>query len=461
MAAVVVPTIKWSVFDVSKIGFSKASPPKKDGSREVYLSFDKSKIHIESPKLKIKFFNANANMTDASKMNYSISVSSENQEFYAKFGAELDTFIINAATANSREWFGSEQEHEIITDIYIPTYKPSKVGTDYDPMLTLKFYDNQIADMFIDKDNNPVRAVKLEELLARETDINCIFKLSSINCGEKAIRVRMELVRCRIIEHGTSVKVGVPYTTIDIPALKLGNLNTTKDGGKRARLIGKNGAVCLRFTGVKLGPFPVHSQNEKGEDMYGVNMILDQPEHCEFFALLDDQIKKELVSRSEEFYGKKRSAAQVKKSYISQIRLSKKDLEAVATGAAAQYPPYLKIKVMRNTDNTAYANLVAVKPDGTPFTGDINEVIPKSRDKLFDIDITCRHIWFGKDGESVGWGLSRIVVDENSVVASKIKFSDEGDGDDAGSDGSESDGGAKTTKTTADAPDSDDGNTSD
>lgn len=422
--------IKWNAFDVSQVGFSKPTN-KKDGSRDIYLSYDKTKAIIEAPKLMVKFFNANPNKSDASKMNYSISVACENPEFYEIFGNQLDNHLIGEAVKNSSAWFGKEKDNDIIEDIYKPIYKKAKEGTDYPPMLTLKFYDNQVADMFIDKNNQAVQAKDLENLLARDTYINAIFKISVINCTDAAMTVRAELVRCRIIEKGSSTRAGVDISTIDISSLKLGKVEQHKKGGKFTRLVGKNGAIVLKFKDVRLAPYPVHSINDKGEEMHAVNMVLESPEHQDFFKSIDTLIKKELTSRSVDFYGKKRTAAQVEGKYISQLRYSKKDSTEIAAGKSPQYPPTLKIKVMvDNEDHTKYIGLATVKADGTPFEGDINTVIPLSREKTFEIDVTCRHIWFGKDGESVGWVLNRIVVDENSVVAGNIRFSDEDDGDD-------------------------------
>jgi hypothetical protein len=425
---------KWSSTDVSNITFSKPTT-KKDGSREVYLSYDKSKLIIEAPKVHVKFFNANPNLQDASKMNYSISVACENPEFYEIFGTQLNSFIITEAVNNSSAWFGREKVREIIEDIYKPLYKEAKEGTDYPPMLTLKFYDNQVADMFIDKNNQPILAKDLAEVLARDTYINAIFKISSLNCTDTALRVRAELVRCRVIERGSSIRAGINISELDMSALKLGKLETLDLGGKRTRLIGKSGAVCLRLKGIRLAPYPVLSVNDKGEKMYSVNMILENDEHFGFLKSLDAIIKKELASRSVEFYGKKRSPAQVEGKFISQLHYSKKDKEEIASGKNAQYPPALKIKVMRDKEDSKYIGLSAVKPDEKPFEGDINEVIPKNRDQTYDIDITCRHIWFGKDGDSVGWVLNRIVVDDSGVVSGNIRFSDEDeDGEVSGDD---------------------------
>jgi hypothetical protein len=429
MAATAPQNVKWNEFDVSQIGFSKPAN-KKDGSRDIYLSYDKTKAIIEAPKLMVKFFNANPNKSDASKMNYSISVACENPEFYEIFGNQLDNYLIGEAVKNSSAWFGKEKDNDIIEDIYKPIYKKAKEGTDYPPMLTLKFYDNQVKDMFIDKQNQPVEAKDLEALLSRDTYINAIFKISVINCSDAAMTTRAELVRCRIIEKGSSTRAGVDFSTIDVSSLKLGKVEQHKKGGKFTRLVGKSGAITLKFKDVRLAPYPVHSVNDKGEEMHAVNMVLETQQHQDFFKAIDTLVKKELTSRSVDFYGKKRTAAQVEGKYISQLRYSKKDSVEIAAGKAPQYPPNLKIKVMvDNEDHTKYVGLTVVKPDGTPFEGDINTIIPQSREKTFEVDITCRHIWFGKDGESIGWVLNRIVVDENSVVAGNIRFSDEDDGD--------------------------------
>lgn len=431
--------IKWSEFNSSNISFSKPST-RKDGTREVYLNYGKGSIIVEAPKLMIKFFNANPNMKDATKMNYSISVARDgsDSEFYKIFGTQLNEYLIGEAVKNSVAWFGKEMANELVEDIYKPLYKDAKEGTDYPPMLTLKFYDNQVADMFIDKDNQSIgqkTAKELEELLARDTYINAIFKISSINVSDKAFRPRAELVRCRIIERGTSSRNGVDISTVDISSLKLGKPETLELGGKRTRLIGKTGSVCLKFKGVRLAPYPVESTNDKGETMYSINMVLESEEQQEFFRSLDTMIKKDLVARSVEFYGKKRTMVQVDGKYISQLHYSKKDRDEIAAGRKPMYPPTLKIKVLRNKENTDYAGLVQVKPDGSPFEGDINQVIPSNRDRLYEIDITCRHVWFGKDGESVGWMLNRIVIDDSGIVAGNIRFSDEDEDGDVSGDG--------------------------
>jgi hypothetical protein len=456
MSASVVPSqnVKWNAFDINKLNFSKPVN-KKDGSRDLYLNYNdiKGKIIIEAPKLIVKFFNANPNKSDASKMNYSISVACENPEFYEIFGNQLDSHLIESAVTNSSAWFGKDKDSDIITDIYYPFYKKAKEGTSYPPMMTLKFYDNQVADMFIDKNNQPIEAKDLETVLVRDTYINAIFKLSAVNCTDSAMRVNAELVRCRIIEKGSSTRVGVDISTIDVSSLKLGKVELHKKGGKFTRLIGKNGAITIKFKDVRLAPYPVHSVNDKGEEMHGISVILESQDQQEFFKSVDTLIKKELTSRSVEFYGKKRTAAQVDGKYINQSRYSKKDAAEIAAGKQPQYPPSLRVKVMvDNDEHTKCVGITVVKADGTPFEGDINEIIPVSREKTFEIDITCRHIWFGKDGESVGWVLNRIVVDENSVVASNIRFSDEDECDVSGDDQSDEAGQGKT----ADAADSSD-----
>jgi hypothetical protein len=428
--------IKWSEFNPELIGFSKPVH-KKDGSRDVYLSYgaDRANIIIESPRVSVKFINKNEPKVEEGaakvegKANYSISISSENEEFYSVLGTKLNEVLVRKGVENGSAWFGKEQEQELVEDMYVPVFK-KKEGSDYAPLLTLKFYESNLEGMFIDKNNVRIENPVPEELLSRDTTVNTIFKLSRINLTDKAFRVRAELVRCRVIEKSTSSsRVGEDISKIDVSSLKLGKVDVMQSGGKRTFVVNGSRSLCLRLSGVKLAPYKIEYVDEtNGNISYSVQVVLDNPELLKFIKDLDDVIMKELTARSVEFYGKKKSMLQVKNKFISQPYYSKKVKAEIAEGRTPQYPPTLKIKLMRNKEDTAF-NCEFVKADNTKFEGDVSALIPESKDKLFDLDITLRHIWFGKDGESVGWLLNRLVIDDSNVVSKNIRFSDEDEED--------------------------------
>jgi hypothetical protein len=118
---------------------------------------------------------------------YSINLSfngykdnAEVKAFYEAIEA-LDKYIVEEAVKNSKAWFGREKSREVLQEFYTSSLKFGK-SEDYPPTMKLNLRKNAdgFETKFFDIKGKPYKAMPIEELLAKGTQVTCLISCTDV-----------------------------------------------------------------------------------------------------------------------------------------------------------------------------------------------------------------------------------------------------------------------------------------
>lgn len=100
--------------------------------------------------------------------------------------SQLDETLINEGVKNSKAWFKSDLNREVVKAFYTPSLKYSKDKEGnvlpYPPTIKLKLrkYDGQFETKFYDINGKPYRDVPIEELLVKGVQVTAIMECGGV-----------------------------------------------------------------------------------------------------------------------------------------------------------------------------------------------------------------------------------------------------------------------------------------
>jgi hypothetical protein len=193
-------------FDANEITFDSV---KKNamGGNVVYFKYENHpKVIMQTPSLAAPFGLGTYTDDKTGAVKYSIDISFRGmeedpkiQQFHDKMN-DLDNFLMNAAVANSKEWFGKKQSKEVIENFYRPLVKPSKDPTKYAPTMKFKIMTKRDGSIDVDAfDSNRIR-VNLQDVLSSGAKLQAIIEAGSVWFVNKTMfGISWKLVQVKIL----------------------------------------------------------------------------------------------------------------------------------------------------------------------------------------------------------------------------------------------------------------------
>jgi hypothetical protein len=197
------PIVQPKNFKLAKLNVTTPRPiPGTVGAKTAYVNYDgdKEKLMFQTPSLPSPFgLNVFDNKTGPLKHSIDLAMvgydeeGTKANEFY-KAVAEIDEYMIDTATRNSKLWFKKECSREVVENNYT---RSAKFGRDkegnrssYPPNIKLNLrrkkdsedFETDIFDAKSRTDPNamPIRGVPLKDLLLRRSEFTCLIECTSV-----------------------------------------------------------------------------------------------------------------------------------------------------------------------------------------------------------------------------------------------------------------------------------------
>tara|TARA_B100001094_G_scaffold331814_1_gene401457 strand:+ start:7239 stop:7880 length:642 start_codon:yes stop_codon:yes gene_type:complete len=122
-------------FDYNDLSFSE---PKINnmGGQSVYINHNKSKLTIQTPKCYIPFGVSSYQTNYGTKYNIDLSLKDKETNDFRTFLEGFDTYMVNNAVNNSKQWFKKDIKSEVIEELY---KKSLKKNEKFPPLMKMKF----------------------------------------------------------------------------------------------------------------------------------------------------------------------------------------------------------------------------------------------------------------------------------------------------------------------------------
>lgn len=148
-----------SAFDPAVVEFSTALAKTNKGNKIVYVNFPgNQRVRIQTPVMSAPFGISSFDEVSTGVKSYSLDASFRGMEEDPKLAGfldkcrGLDACLVDAATTNSREWFGKQKSRESIEDLVRklvrdpndPKWAPTvrfKINTHNDGSIATEFFD--------------------------------------------------------------------------------------------------------------------------------------------------------------------------------------------------------------------------------------------------------------------------------------------------------------------------------
>ena len=170
--------------DVSQIKFGDVQKNKMGGN-VVYLQYGNSKrLTIQTPMMSCPFGVSCYVDEKTGNKKYSLDVSFKGADedpkvkLFLEKMQELDEYLVDQCSKNSKEWLGKNQKKEVVEALYRPLVKPSKDPEKYAPTMKSKILTNQNDEFQVEafkygKSRTPFNFTKLQ----RERKFNVFSRL--------------------------------------------------------------------------------------------------------------------------------------------------------------------------------------------------------------------------------------------------------------------------------------------
>ena len=321
----------------------------------------------------------------------------------------------------------------------------------------------------------PIKNPDPIELLKPGTVTKVIFTLKQLTIKEKTCTPSAHIGLINIVSKGGIKVVEMPIDEFDGSKVEINAISVTefdepqydkinkrplldaegnpitkkKKGGRKGYINYDSGRPLLKLRGVKFAytkdGFEIKQkkdENKKNDDIsfnnsnkrYGVsvslrdgldNFFIDKLDNAVVNALMNpsDSCKKEILAYLSE---DKLDEEIIRDKYTSQAYYSKKVRAKMENGEKPEHPPILNVELPVYDNKPGYK--VFDNRDGSEYTDDLGKFVSSHNNAVYDMDILCKHIWFG-DSISVKWICSELRLDPTSASSSR-KFNDNDDDDD-------------------------------
>ena len=333
-----------------------------------------------------------------------------------------------------------------------------------------------------DKNGNPLfkKYVPIKnpdpiELLKPGTVTKVIFTLKQLTIKEKTCTPSAHIGAINIVSKGGIKVVEMPIDEFDQSKVEINAISVTefdepqfdkktkkplidaegkpitkkKKGGRKGYVNYDSGRPLLKLKGVKFAYTKdgieikqKKDENKKNDDSdfnngkkrFGVSVSLQNGLDKFFADKLDNAVVKALMNPSDScrkeilaYLGEDDLDEDIiRDKYTSQAYYSKKVRAKMENGEKPEHPPILSVELPVYDGNPGYK--VFDGRDGSEYTDDLGKFVSSHKNAVYDIDILCKHIWFG-DSISVKWTCSELRLDPTSASSSR-KFNDDDDDDD-------------------------------
>lgn len=172
--------------DISDITFDAVKKTQMGGNI-VYFKYEGSPRRVvQTPVMHAPFGLSTYTDDKTGVTKYSLDVSFRGmdedpkiQQFFEKM-QEFDSYTMDTAVANSKEWFGKKQSKEVIENFYRPLVKASKDPTKYAPTMKMKIQTKRNGDVDLTAFDNEQNAINIMESLTPGAKIKAIIEASSV-----------------------------------------------------------------------------------------------------------------------------------------------------------------------------------------------------------------------------------------------------------------------------------------
>ena len=202
--------VKISEFDASNVTFS-AIKALESGGKQAYLSYNGGKLTTQVGPLTLPY---GMNVFDkAGPVKYSMDLSLRGyddnpkvRQIYDAFSA-IDEYMIDQGVKNSRAWFKTDLNRDVIKAFYTPMVKIAKDQEGnpkpYPPTIKINLRKNgESFDVKVyDDQRRPYEGVPLEDLLVKGAQVTTLIQCTSVwfagskfGLSWKALQIRMDKV---------------------------------------------------------------------------------------------------------------------------------------------------------------------------------------------------------------------------------------------------------------------------
>lgn len=187
MANVVLP----STFDVTNVTVSAIKVMEKTGAKSAYLNYNREKLTMQTARemvlpFGLSVFDKNGTPEYSVEMSFRGADAREDLRQYQDCLHALDEHMIALGVKNSKMWFKSELNEQVIRAFYTPTLRLSKDKEGnplpYPPTTKAKLrkIGNDFEAKFYDEEGVPYRGLSLEEMLVKGATVTGLLECTGV-----------------------------------------------------------------------------------------------------------------------------------------------------------------------------------------------------------------------------------------------------------------------------------------
>jgi len=172
--------------DISEITFDAVKKTQMGGNIVYFKHEGNQRLVLQTPVLNAPFGLSTYTDDKTGVTKYSLDVSFRGmdedpkiQQFFKKMQG-LDTFTMDTAVANSKDWFGKKQSKEVIENFYRPLVKPSKDPTKYAPTMKMKIQTKRNGDIDLTAFDSEQNELNITDALSPGCKVKAIVEASSV-----------------------------------------------------------------------------------------------------------------------------------------------------------------------------------------------------------------------------------------------------------------------------------------
>lgn len=187
MSNVVLPT----TFDVSRVTVTAPKVNEKTGAKAAYLNYSGEKLIMQTARemvlpFGLSIYDKNGTPEYSVEMSFRGADSRDDLRTYQNTLQVLDEHMISLGVKNSRQWFKSELNEQVIRAFYTPTLKLSKDKEGnplpYPPTTKAKLrkINGDFEAKFYDESGVPYRGLSLEEMLVKGATVTGLLECTGV-----------------------------------------------------------------------------------------------------------------------------------------------------------------------------------------------------------------------------------------------------------------------------------------
>jgi len=187
MSSIALPT----TFDVSRVTVTAPKVNEKTGAKSSYLNYNGEKLIMQTARemvlpFGLSIYDKNGTPEYSVELSFRGADSRDDLNAYQKTLEAIDNKMIELGVKNSRQWFKSELNEQVVRAFYTPTLKLSKDKEGnplpYPPTTKAKLrkMNGDFEAKFYDEAGVPYRGLSLEEMLVKGATVTGLLECTGV-----------------------------------------------------------------------------------------------------------------------------------------------------------------------------------------------------------------------------------------------------------------------------------------